>query len=192
MYVVVFLVYFYIFLLQKKKKKTTQPSPTVEMPSGLTRSRGRYTFKMFNIAHLQSLTPIDGGAADASFIDQFKSGDLPKINTQKIQERATTAREKRAANMGTDVSIEGQDVFDSISRTYVYERSFILITSLFSTNVNVKKGGRCFFFYGFSYGFFFIKKKTNKNSLKCIWDGSTIVVLDVVTIAPPYGTDSVC
>eukprot|EP01060_Flectonema_neradi_P022104 TRINITY_DN30393_c0_g1_i1.p1 TRINITY_DN30393_c0_g1~~TRINITY_DN30393_c0_g1_i1.p1 ORF type:complete len:186 (+),score=17.23 TRINITY_DN30393_c0_g1_i1:61-618(+) len=114
-----------------------------EMPSGQTRSRGRYTFKMFNITHLQSLTPIDGGSADASFIEQFKSGDLPKINTQKIQERANTAREKRAANMGTDVSIEGQDVFDAISRT-----------------------------------------------LRCTWDNATIVVLDVVTIVPPYGTEN--
>ena len=71
---------------------------------------------MFNLSHVSSVT----SSGDEELPDHFKpKAELPKINTDKLKERAAIEKEKRRAAMGDNVSIEAQDVFDAISRTYV-------------------------------------------------------------------------
>eukprot|EP01064_Diplonema_japonicum_P011711 TRINITY_DN1915_c4_g3_i1.p1 TRINITY_DN1915_c4_g3~~TRINITY_DN1915_c4_g3_i1.p1 ORF type:complete len:212 (+),score=30.04 TRINITY_DN1915_c4_g3_i1:70-636(+) len=105
---------------------------------GSQTNKSRQTFKMLNTSYVTSVTPV-ADSTETYLNEQFRKGDLPKINTEKIQERARAAREKREYSMGADVTIEAQDVFDAIERT-----------------------------------------------LKCSWDGSTIVILDVVELKAPY------
>ena len=69
----------------------------------------------------------DGEKAE-NFPEHFLPGsDLPKINTDKLKEKADAEREKRKEAMGQDVSIEAQDVFDAISRTYVTTHTTLLL-----------------------------------------------------------------
>jgi len=43
---------------------------------------------------------------------------LPKLQTAKIKEKAENAAKERASKLGTDVTIQGQDLFDALSRHY--------------------------------------------------------------------------
>eukprot|EP01059_Diplonema_ambulator_P010796 TRINITY_DN20828_c0_g2_i1.p1 TRINITY_DN20828_c0_g2~~TRINITY_DN20828_c0_g2_i1.p1 ORF type:complete len:186 (+),score=40.27 TRINITY_DN20828_c0_g2_i1:73-630(+) len=108
---------------------------------GSQSNKARQSFKMFNTSYVTKVTPLDSGS-ESHLSEYFRKGELPKINTEKIEERARAAREKREGAMGVDVTIEAQDVFDAIERT-----------------------------------------------LKCTWDGQTIVILDVVELRPPYRLD---
>jgi hypothetical protein len=43
---------------------------------------------------------------------------LPKINTVKVRENVINVSRDRARKLGQDVTIEAQDIFDALSKTY--------------------------------------------------------------------------
>eukprot|EP01061_Rhynchopus_euleeides_P047623 TRINITY_DN9648_c0_g1_i2.p1 TRINITY_DN9648_c0_g1~~TRINITY_DN9648_c0_g1_i2.p1 ORF type:complete len:191 (+),score=53.20 TRINITY_DN9648_c0_g1_i2:243-815(+) len=96
----------------------------------------RQSFRIFNLSYVAQVTPAskDGERAE-NFPEHFLPGaELPKINTDKLKDKADQEREKRRDAMGENVSIEAQDVFDAISRTLGsrWEKSTIIIMDVVS------------------------------------------------------------
>jgi hypothetical protein len=54
---------------------------------------------------------------------------LPKINAAKVRENAANAARERSRKLGQDVTIEAQDIFDALSKTYpcAWDNSSIVI-----------------------------------------------------------------
>eukprot|EP00668_Euglena_longa_P028854 GGOE01036183.1.p1 GENE.GGOE01036183.1~~GGOE01036183.1.p1 ORF type:complete len:210 (-),score=2.50 GGOE01036183.1:190-768(-) len=79
--------------------------------------RNRSNFRVFKTDCLQELTLLD---TEPTRLPEPLNADskLPKINAAKVKENATTAARERAKKMGQDVTIEAQDIFDAMSKTY--------------------------------------------------------------------------
>eukprot|EP00755_Sulcionema_specki_P013565 Sspe_Gene.54292::Locus_29968_Transcript_1_3_Confidence_0.400_Length_950::g.54292::m.54292 len=82
-----------------------------------TSQRARHNFRIFNTLYISQVSIV--GDADDYLPEALrrKSPALPKLHTDKLKDRLQNAKETRPQYMGRDVTIEAQDVFDSINRT---------------------------------------------------------------------------
>jgi len=79
--------------------------------------RNRSNFRVFKTDCLAEITGLD---TEPTRLPEPLNVDsrLPKINAVKIRENASNAARERGRRLGQDVTIEAQDLFDAMSRTY--------------------------------------------------------------------------
>eukprot|EP01062_Namystynia_karyoxenos_P042459 TRINITY_DN3103_c3_g4_i1.p1 TRINITY_DN3103_c3_g4~~TRINITY_DN3103_c3_g4_i1.p1 ORF type:complete len:227 (+),score=87.67 TRINITY_DN3103_c3_g4_i1:77-682(+) len=79
--------------------------------------KARQTVRIFNLSYVQNITQVGEAMHELHEALQPRAQWLPKLQHDKIAERATASAEKRQKSLGADVTVAAQDCFDAISRT---------------------------------------------------------------------------
>eukprot|EP01012_Entosiphon_sulcatum_P019725 TRINITY_DN2464_c0_g1_i2.p2 TRINITY_DN2464_c0_g1~~TRINITY_DN2464_c0_g1_i2.p2 ORF type:complete len:185 (-),score=48.05 TRINITY_DN2464_c0_g1_i2:354-908(-) len=80
--------------------------------------RNRSNFRIFKTEALTDITPYEDGQRMDLPYPLSQGVDLPRLNPKVIRENADANAKERALKLGHDVTIEAQDIFDALSKTY--------------------------------------------------------------------------